>query len=188
VAAGAVDLPDEDAQADMLELVSEMLASAGYLHYEISNYARPGCEARHNLAYWRNADYLGLGPAASGHAGLLRYQNATGLDDYTCRLEKSGAASAPDDAGFPLAPAVASVERLSVAEAQSDSAFLALRMLDEGLNRGEFHRRYGCDPAAVWPAELARLSAEGLITIDAATIHLTPRGVPLANRVFSAFV
>lgn len=190
-AAGAVELPDDDLQAEMFELADEVLSEAGYLHYEVSNYARPGREARHNLAYWRNADYLGLGPAASGHAGLLRYQNASGFDEYARRLSGALCEGEPGQAGeegFPLSPAVATVERLTVEEARSETAFLALRMLREGLDRESFRRRFAADPTELWPAEVARLSAEGLLAVEPAVIRLTRRGVPLANRVFSAFV
>ena len=73
---------DEDLEADMFTLVGERLGARGFSRYEVSNYARPGAECRHNLAYWRQEQWLACGPSASGHARGIRWKNAPRLDDY----------------------------------------------------------------------------------------------------------
>ncbi|MDI6869940.1 MAG: radical SAM family heme chaperone HemW [Bacillota bacterium] len=191
VAAGRAVLPGEAVEAEMFALASAVLRQAGYRHYELSNFAQPGREARHNLAYWHNEDYLALGPAASGHAGLLRYRNAPGLGEYERLLaegrRKPGQAGAGGE-GFPLSPAAVEVERLSLRQAMGETAFLALRLVEEGLDREAFRRRFGRDPLDVWGGELARLEREGLVEVAPTAVRLTAKALPVANLVFSAFV
>jgi oxygen-independent coproporphyrinogen-3 oxidase len=198
VAAGRVSLLGEDAEAEMLALARAALREAGYRHYEIANFARPGYESRHNLAYWHNEDYLALGPSAGGHQGLLRYRNAPGFADYLRLLSADGPGGAreepsrrdarEDREGFLPSPAAVEVERLSLRQAQGETAFLALRLLAEGLDREGFRHRYGQDPIEVWGEEIAQLKRQGLLAVTLRTLRLTERGLPVANRVFAAFV
>lgn len=198
VAVGRAVLPGEEAELEMFASVNSALPAAGFRHYEISNFARPGRQARHNLAYWRNEDYLALGPAASGHAGRLRYRNAVDWAEYGRRLagepahgRKSGGRPGGDcvePMEFPVSPAAGEVERLSAREAMGETAFLALRLLEEGLDRQAFRRRFGRDPLEAWPDEVARLEREGLLEVSSTRLRLSPGGLPVANRVFAAFV
>jgi oxygen-independent coproporphyrinogen III oxidase len=84
---GAMALLNEEEQAQALDLAQKMLEASGYARYEISNYARPGCECRHNLAYWRGADFLGFGPAATSTVGLRRWTDRADLAGYLEALE-----------------------------------------------------------------------------------------------------
>lgn len=195
VASGEVVLPSEEAEAEMFALAGEFLARAGYRRYEISNFARPGFEARHNLGYWRNEDYLALGVSASGHHGRVRYRNASSLSDYLRLLSGAGEVQVTStlDGGagageWPLSPAALEQERLSEREAMGETAFLALRLLDEGLERAEFRRRFRRDPLTVWGEEIRRLSRDGLLSVTPERVRLSARGLPVANLVFSAFV
>ena len=86
---GLICPADQDLSADMLEYAIDALAAAGYRHYEISNFARPGFESQHNLAYWRRENYLGLGVAAAGCMLNYRYYNHRTLADYQTMLELS---------------------------------------------------------------------------------------------------
>lgn len=194
VAEGRTALPGEEVEAALFDLVNAFLPAAGFHHYEVSNFARPGYEARHNLAYWHNEDYLALGPAAAGHAGLLRYHNAPGHSDYarllTAGRPRPGSGEDPAGSGgdFPLSPAAVAVEHLTVQQARGETAFLGLRLLTEGLDRAAFRRRFGIDPLAVWREEVARLARQGLLEVTERALRLTPAGLPVANLVFSAFV
>ena len=108
---GFVEQPDPDLAADMYELSSELLASAGFDQYEISNWSLPGKTCRHNRQYWRNLPYLGFGAGAHGYAGGIRYSNVMRIKTYIDRLE-----SASIKIPFPLSPAVVSHKPVSLFE------------------------------------------------------------------------
>lgn len=204
VAAGQIALPDEDAVADMYELAEGMLGEAGYIHYEISNWAAeaPRYLCRHNLLYWRNLPYLGLG--AGAHSSL---PIAVGLPPF---LEGTMGAScgAMAEGGPPIwarwhnvaLPAeyiarmqgdvspVAGVELLSPQTVMAETMFLGLRLVEEGVNFAEFRERFGLGPEQVYGAELRELQQLGLLEVDALRARLTPRGRLLGNEVFRRFV
>ncbi|MBM3945581.1 MAG: radical SAM family heme chaperone HemW, partial [SAR202 cluster bacterium] len=91
VKSGRMPEPDADLAADMYVLAEERLARLGYRHYEISNWARPGFESRHNLAYWRNAPYLGVGPGAHSYLGGMRFANLKAPKEYIRRMDSADA-------------------------------------------------------------------------------------------------
>lgn len=161
--------PDDDGVATLYEQAEARLARAGYRHYEIANWARPGKRCLHNLTYWRNGDWLGVGTGAHSHLGGVRSRNPGGLLEYVERVER-GQGRIPDPA----------------AEAASDTAMLALR-LDSGLDLDRYARRFG--PAARERVAEALQSVDGsLVERLGARARLTPRGRLLANEVFAALL
>jgi oxygen-independent coproporphyrinogen III oxidase len=176
--AGELPLPTEEEGAAMFELTSELLSAAGYHHYEISNYCKPGRFSRHNNAYWSRDSYLGFGAGAHSFLnpdGLgVRWNNVCELRSYA---EKVQGGSLPEE----------DVEHLSLEEAVSECFFLGLRMLD-GLDLASLESRYGKEPLAHHLAEVARLEASGLLIREGNRVRLAPRAIILANSVFSRFV
>ncbi len=155
---GAAEAPDEELTADLYEIAAERLARIGIPRYEISNFARPGFESRHNLKYWRLEPYVGFGADAHSFDGAWRKQNPESVADYL-------AARAP--AATPAHPAE---ERL----------FVGLR-LSEGVpfSAEEFER---------YREPIGRFVEEGLIERNGGVLRLTNRGILLSNEVFQEFI
>jgi oxygen-independent coproporphyrinogen-3 oxidase len=154
-------VPDDDFIADAYELARETLNSAGCAQYEISNFARPGFESRHNLRYWTRLPYLGLGVDAHSFVNRRRFANPDTLDAYQAPLREN---HLPRDPGHTV----------TEGEATEEAWFLGLR-----LNRGVPYRP---DP------RVEHLRDDGLLAIENDRILLTPRGRLLSNQVFAAFI
>ena len=170
VAAGRVKMPDEDAALAIFADTRRILAASGRPAYEVSNFARPGAECRHNLAVWRGADYGGIGPAAHG-----RLSTAAGL--VATRHE-------PDPAAWLAGPMPPAETPLSSRERAGEVAFTALRTA-RGL---EFSllARLGVEPGEVLDPDAAAESQNlGLLARDAAAIRLTEAGFPVLDAVLS---
>ncbi len=165
---------DQDLSADMLELAIDRLAAAGYRHYEIANFARPGFASRHNCAYWQRENYLGLGVAAASCLAERRFANHPTLAAYAAAL---AAGKRP----------VAEEETLTIDQVLAEAMFLGLR-LEKGVVAKEFYRRYGADPLRRYHRELARMQKLGLLETDDGVIRLTRRGLLLGNEVFAEFL
>jgi oxygen-independent coproporphyrinogen-3 oxidase len=150
--------PDDDVQATRYEMADEALAAAGLSWYEISNWARPGHESRHNSACWRQEDYLGLGCAAHSHRAGTRSWNVVNLDRYLRAITAGGRAPAGE-------------ERLSPAERQRERLELALRT------------RAGVPTSAFAPATADELVGAGLLDALGEHLVLTRRGRLLANEI-----
>ena len=169
--------PDDDLSADMFEVADDLLTAAGYEHYEIANYARPGYRSRHNSGYWRRDGYLGLGVGA--HSFLkngcgVRYSNVSSLDEYRETLT-AGRLPHRDD------------RRLSGIEVMEEYMFLGLRMAD-GISLDEFEREFRCPCRGVYGSVIDELENLGLILCNEANLRLTRRGMLLSNQVFSRFL
>jgi oxygen-independent coproporphyrinogen-3 oxidase len=162
---GTLDLPGEGEHARMYERAIEMLVGSGYEHYEISNFAKPGMASRHNLIYWRNQEYLGLGPGAFTYLNGFRSQFAPNLARY---LEKSKAGNWENDAE----------DRLSNKEQETETLMMGLR-LREGIAPEVFPKVY---PAI--KERLESLREEGLMERSGKNVRLTVRGQFLSEDVF----
>ena len=177
-AAGELPLPVEEDAALMFEATSELLGQAGYLHYEISNFAKPGRASRHNSAYWSRESYLGFGAGAHSFLNLdglgRRWKNAAELTSYGEAIKKG---AIPEE----------EAEILTLEEAISEHFFLGLRMLD-GLDLAALESRYPANALAPHLAEVARLEAGGVLIREANLVRLAPSAVILANSVFSRFL
>lgn len=171
-ARGALRLPAAGQQGRLFGVVRSRLRAAGFQHYEISNFARPGARCRHNLVYWRNGPSCALGASAAAHVGGVRTTNHRDVAAYIQAVEAGGGAAA-----------VADREVLPRERKIRETAYLALRT-SEGIVSRRFRRDTGVDPAAFFRDELARLEGLGLIERrPPGRLRLTGRGVSLADAV-----
>lgn len=172
--AGSVQRVDPDLEADMYETTIDVLAAAGLAQYEISNFARPGAECRHNLRYWHNEPYLGLGPAAAGFLNEVRYKNVADTAAYVAAIRAGRSPRAEE-------------ERLPPERRVRETAMLELR-LTSGIDRRRFAARYKEDPVALFAAAIEPHRADGLLVVNETSIRLTRRGLLLADTVIADFL
>jgi oxygen-independent coproporphyrinogen-3 oxidase len=167
---------DDDTTADFYELAVSMLAEAGWIHYEISNWASsPHTVSRHNAVYWRNGDYAGIGAGAHGHARNQRTMNQPSPGRYIATLDRK-------------APVRSNVEELDDRTAMGESMMLGLRLLEDGVSPPSFARRHGVSLFDQFGPQLSRLTAVGMLEADDRRVRLTRRGVLLANSVCGDFL
>ena len=178
---GKVQAPDPDLAADQYELACNLLAE-DWEHYEISNWARPGRACRHNLTYWRNQEYLGLGAGAHGYAAGYRYAVVRHPRTYLNRIY--GGASR----GYPLSAAVADAHPVTPGEEMSDTIITQLRLLEEGLDLAQFARRFGRALRSVHGETVEQLIGWELLWEREGRLLLTERGRFLSNQVFYRFI
>ncbi len=178
---GRLALPPEDEERAMYETVRRMAADAGMAPYEISNFARPGFESRHNSRYWTFAPYRGYGLGAASFARPA----ARPLGNGAARRF----ANTPDLAAYCLAPgkALAEDRRLSLGEAKGDFMFLGLRRT-AGVRDAIFRELFGVSFFEAYGAAIAELRRQGLVEVAGDALRLSRRGYDLANQVFMAFV
>lgn len=185
---GRVIPADDDTAADMYEHAMERLARAGYSQYEISNWALAGHECRHNLTYWRNLPYIGLGAGAHSCFAGHRFAETRPIAGYIARVRAAVAATeareAGDEATALPAGAIVEDEVISPAMAMAETAMLGLR-LNAGVSRSEFAARYGCAFEQVFDERLADIRDLGLIETVGDRIRLTEHGRLLGNEVFA---
>lgn len=145
----------------------------GYRQYEIANFARPGRESRHNLNYWEEGDYLGIGPGASGCLSGLRYKNISDPGAYSAILKNGGSA-------------IAAAERLTGTKRASEAAVLALRMA-KGIDAKVFKQKYGVDE---WLriTETFEKIPDGLYLLTESGLRLTPKGMRVANMIWAELI
>jgi len=184
VDAGALPQPDDDIFADMYEYASRSLEGDGYAQYEISNWTRPQFECRHNLQYWRNLPYLGLGAGAHGFAGGFRYSNIANPIRYVESLNERPAAKYD----FPLTPAVAKSTTVNSEEDLYETVMMSIRLTREGIHRPTFRRRFGVDIADKFPDGIRKMKTLGLIHVESDRVRLSERGRLLSNAVIRELV
>jgi oxygen-independent coproporphyrinogen-3 oxidase len=170
---GELAVPEEDSTAALFEMTQERLAAAGLPAYEISNHARPGAECRHNLAYWRYQDYVGIGPGA--HGRLTR--NGTKFATRQYRLpEKWLAAVETEGTGF---EEVAEIDRETSIE---EMLMMGLRLV-EGVSRARLECAAGGDVESLFGSSLAPLIEGGFLALDPERLAATPAGRQRLNAV-----
>ncbi len=145
------------------------------MQYEISNFARPGRECRHNLHYWRNEPYYGFGCGAVAYLNGSRRMNIKSPGHYADTIEAGG-------------DLTLSVDTLSPAETMAETIMLGLRLTQEGVPCRRFCERFGIDPREKFAAEIETFTRRGLLEVVGENIRLTPQGVFLASEVMVAFV
>jgi len=176
-------LPDDDQQADMYEWAADFLQRKGYGHYEISNFARPGFECRHNLAYWQGEDYLGLGPAAVSCLNGRRTKNYGNITRYLEEIQKnaeekpSGAQACDPDY----------TEILSERQRISEFMMLGLRTA-AGVDYRKFTRKFGREIQDIYGAILADYIKRGLLFSDNERLRLNPSYFFVANAIIRDFI
>ena len=185
---GSVPTPDDDLAADMYEMAMDYLSDAGYEQYEISNWAKPGCRSRHNLAYWLNQPYLGIGPGAHSSMMGRRFANMKSPRRYISAIASASVSDLVVDAPIEQGEiAVDFVEVTSFEMAMSETMMLSMR-LSEGIRKSEFQHRFGISMSDVYGQEIYKLVSAGLIKDDGDRIRLTRRGKLLGNNVFESFI
>ena len=191
-AEGKIPEPDSDLAADMYQHAREVLAEAGYHHYEISNWSLPDRACEHNLVYWENGPYLGVGPGAHSRLGDYRFWTVLSPRDYNTK-----AATWADSGVQPLAdlvetalqgiPTLGGWEHLSLETTCSETMFLGLRLLD-GLNLSEASAIAGTDLAKKFETPIQECLNLGLLEQDGDCLKLTMQTYLVANQVFTRFL
>ncbi|WP_195536617.1 radical SAM family heme chaperone HemW [Bacillus paralicheniformis] len=171
---GRLHLPPQDQEAEMYELVMRKMEEAGIGQYEISNYAKKGFESKHNLTYWNNEEYFGLGAGAHGYINGERTVNAGPVKHYIDLIEQSG---------FPYKEK----HRVTKNEQIEEEMFLGLRKT-AGVDKEHFFQKYGRTVDDLFPKVLRSLEETGLIVNTSKNVFLTHNGKLLGNEVFQAFL
>jgi oxygen-independent coproporphyrinogen III oxidase len=179
---GLLTKPDDDLAADMYELADELVTAQGLSQYEISNWARLGHECKHNLQYWRNLPYLGVGAGAHGYAAGLRYEVVRPIPKY---IEL---ASQPD-AGlpYPLTNTVERSEPIDVSASMAEHMMTGLRLLREGIDVRAFEQRFGVPLMHMYGDVIERFTGYGLLKQDNDHVYLTPNARLVSNQIFLEF-
>jgi len=170
---GLLVLPGEEDERIMYHMTKDVLASEGYLRYEISNYSRANYESRHNIKYWRRQDYIGLGLGAASLVGNKRYNNTSDIREYI------------RNAGF--GDIRINVEELTKENKIEETMYLGLRMMS-GVNKREFFETFDMELEKIYGNVIKNLEKEKLIKNDEKSIVLTEFGVDVSNRVLSEFL
>lgn len=170
---GQLNLPQEDLEVDMFHYIINRLKEAGFDHYEISNFCRPGYESRHNLMYWDNAEYYGLGAGASGYLNGVRYRNHGPIRHY---LE---AVAAGDARVYK--------EELSLKEQMEEELFLGLRKRS-GVSIQRFEQKFARSFEEVYGKVVAQLLEEGLLIREGDRLRTSQKGLFLGDTVAERFI
>lgn len=167
-------VPSEESMAEAYEKAREMLSEAGYVQYEISNFARPACESRHNRKYWTLEPYLGLGAGAHSFDGQARWSNEVSTVDYAARIVLEE---------LPIVD----WRPLGEAERMEEFFFLGLRQR-EGVDLEQAASRWGSAAADSWRPRIDSLVGDGLLERRDRWLRLTPRAYLVSNEVFQEFL
>lgn len=170
---GKLPLPKEELEAEMFEYIIEELEKAGFEHYEISNFSKPGFESRHNLVYWDNAEYYGLGAGASGYVNGIRYKNHGPIRHYLEAVE-AGKARITE-------------EHLTLEEKMEEELFLGLRK-KTGVSKARFEEKFGVSFDQRYGQVVASLTEQGLLVPDDKQVRMTKRGLFLGDTVAEKFI
>ena len=170
---GKLPLPKEELEAEMFEYIIEELEKAGFEHYEISNFSKPGFESRHNLVYWDNAEYYGLGAGASGYVDGIRYKNHGPIRHYLEAVE-AGKARITE-------------EHLTLEEKMEEELFLGLRK-KTGVSKIRFEEKFGISFDQRYGQVVASLTEQGLLVPDDKQVRMTKRGLFLGDTVAEKFI
>ena len=171
---GKLELPDEDVERKMYWLVKKKLENTGYEHYEISNFAKPGYESKHNTDCWKQKEYLAFGLAAHSYLNNVRYSNLSDLNKYIeDNLNNNNTRN---------------VEEIQTDDIQmNEFVILGLRMI-EGFSINVFKDKFNRDFREVYREQIDRLSKMKLIKFENDIVSLTDKGIDFANIVWSEFV
>lgn len=171
---GKLSLPGEDLEAEMYGYLLEEMKSHGYIQYEISNFAYVGKESKHNLLYWNNDEYIGLGAGAHGYVNGKRYSNHGPIKKYMQTIDTG-------EQPFMMQKEVTNVEKME------EEMFLGLRK-NEGVSLAKFEERYGLTLRDVYGKELDELFQRELLVLENNFVRLTSRGRFMGNEVFQYFL
>lgn len=185
VMAGRLPTPDDDLTADMYDMASAVLTANGYVQYEISNWAKPGYECVHNLQYWRNLPYIGVGPGAHGYADQVRYSTLLSPQEYTKRLLN---VTEPADYVFPRTPVTDEANLVDGEGEIAETLIMGLRLTQEGIRRNTFIERFGEDLLSLRGDVIQKYVNYGLLHVDDEQVRITTEGRLLSNAIFRDLV
>ena len=190
-------LPEEDVERQMYELTETFLHTKGYERYEISNYAKPGYECRHNCGYWTRKDYLGLGLGASSLVEHQRFQNTSDLKTYLeqeylpqCEGQHERIAETiqlQEETGLTQTGHHIHIETLDKKSEMEEFMFLGLRLM-AGISRQQFEKKFQVTLNSVYGEGLRKLKGEQLIEEVAGYVRLTEHGIDVSNYVLAEFL
>ncbi|MGY0172329.1 radical SAM family heme chaperone HemW [Lactococcus petauri] len=167
---GRLRLPSDDRNADMYEYIIEMLTSKGYSHYEVSNFGKIGYESKHNMTYWDNAEYYGIGAGASGYLDGIRYKNHGPVHHYLREENKR-----------------VNEEVLTRKQRIEEEMFLGLRKKN-GVSIERFHKKFGKTLEEVYGTIIEELAFQKMLFEADGRIQMTEKGFELGNEVFERFL
>lgn len=170
---GKLHLPTEDLEAEMFEYIISEMERNGFEHYEISNFTKPGFESRHNLMYWENVEYYGVGAGASGYLDGIRYRNRGLIQHYLKGVSEGNARL--------------SEEVLSKNEMMEEELFLGLRK-KEGVSIGKFEQKFGTSFEKRYGQIVQELQSDGLLKENNGFIQMTKKGLFLGDTVAEKFI
>ena len=170
---GKLPLPKEELEAEMFEYIIEELERSGFEHYEISNFSKPGFESRHNLMYWDNAEYSGIGAGASGYVNGVRYKNHGPIRHYLSAVEAGNAR--------------VTEEHLSQREQMEEEMFLGLRK-KSGVSITRFEEKFGTSFEDLYGQVVRNLCHQGLLQVEGQQIRMTKKGLFLGDTVAEQFI
>ena len=170
---GKLPLPKEELEAEMFEYIIAELERAGFEHYEISNFSKPGFESRHNLMYWDNAEYYGIGAGASGYIDGIRYKNHGPIRHYLKAVEDGNARI--------------NEEHLTQREQMEEEMFLGLRK-KSGVSMERFEEKFGQSFQELYGDIIKDLIQQGLMQVDGDHVRMTKRGLFLGDTVAERFI
>ena len=170
---GKLPLPKEDLEAEMFDYIIAELEKAGFEHYEISNFSKPGFESRHNLMYWDNAEYYGIGAGASGYVDGVRYKNHGPIRHYLQAVEAGNAR--------------VQEEVLTLKEKMEEEMFLGLRK-KSGVSKKRFEEKFGLSFEGQYGAVVSDLTEQGLLVPDRDIVRMTKQGLFLGDTVAEKFI
>jgi oxygen-independent coproporphyrinogen-3 oxidase len=171
---GTLPLPSEEEEAEMYEEAMRQMELHGYQQYEISNYARPGFQSRHNLTYWNNEEYYGIGAGAHSYVNGVRRANIGPIKQYIAKVQETG---------LPYRE----IHRVTRMEQMEEEMFLGLRKT-EGVSKQRFSEKFGRDVHEVFGAAIRSERQKGLLEETDTHVRLTRRGRLLGNEVFQALL
>lgn len=173
---GEYKLCDEDLERKMYHKTKSILEKNGYIHYEISNFAKKGFESRHNLSCWNQEEYIGFGLAAHSYYNKKRFSNIESIEEYISNINKG-----EYDKNIVIH------ERQDKPSEMREFMMIGLRKLD-GVRISDFERKFRINPLFYFRFEISKLTDEELIEVDLDYIKLTKKGLDFANLVFEEFV
>lgn len=173
---GKLKLPDEEIERYMYWFAKRKLEENGYIHYEISNFAKPMYRSKHNLEYWNQEEYIGFGISASSYENNIRYKNIDSIEKYIENISNDN-----------ISKNAIIEEKQSKEDKMKEYMILGLRKIN-GINITEFRRKFDISPLYLFNKELTKLVREDLIRIDINNIRLSKKGLDLANLVWEEFI
>ena len=190
---GIIPMPDQDLAAEMYEIATNFMEQENFRHYEISNWAKNNRICEHNLTYWKNQQFIGIGPGAHSLLFSYRFSNIESPKKYIQKLksnpsfQKKGNDNETTKEKLLTIPTTGNYEKQDIKTKMSDTMIMGLR-LDSGIHLNEFENTFQTKIEKIFPGKISKLISENLITKENNQIKLTDKGKLLGNEVFINFL